>query len=126
MTPMQHRHDYDAADPGDADYAEGLREAIGMFERGEYWETHEALERIWLHQHGVEKHFLAGFIQLACAIYKTRQGNPRAGRRIFARALAHLAWVDGIFRGIDIRGLETECHKALKDEELFPVVGMIE
>jgi predicted metal-dependent hydrolase len=119
---MHYSHDYEIETPRGPDYSAGLREAIDLFERGEYWETHEVLERLWLGQHGADKHFLAGFIQLACAILKTRQGNATAGRRLFARALAHLAWVEDRFQGIDVRLLETRCHEALEDTGLKPIV----
>lgn len=96
------------------DYGAELEEAIRLFEAGAYWETHEVLERAWLRQQrGIERHFLAGVIQLAAALHKRNQGYPVAARRIYARAVTHLAWVPDCWRGFDLRRFELICLEAL-------------
>jgi hypothetical protein len=107
------------------EYTTELNEGIRLFAAGAYFETHEVLERPWLKQRGIDRHFLAGMIQLAAAIYKSRvQCNPRAGRRIYARALTHLAWVADTFRGVDVREMERRCLDALNDPRLMPEVPL--
>jgi predicted metal-dependent hydrolase len=108
-----------------SEYARELNEGLRLYAEGAYWETHAVLEEAWLRQHGIDRHFLAGLIQLAAAIYKTRgQCNPSAGRRIYARALAHLAWVPDTFRGIDVREMERGCMTALNDGRFMPGVSV--
>lgn len=86
-----------------------------LFEAGEYWECHEALEPAWLAAHGTEKSFLGGMILLAAALHKARgMGSARGGRRNYAKALAKLALVDDTFRGVDVRELEARVHHALR------------
>ncbi len=99
-------------------------EGVKLFDEGEYWHAHEALEVPWLKATGVEKHFLGGVILLAAALHKARaQGSARGGRLNYAKALRHLAVVPDSYYGIDVRSLEVRVHAALRDRALQPTVA---
>ena len=96
-------------------------EGVRLFDAGEYWEAHEALEPLWMVSEGLEKRLCAGVILLAAALHKARKmENPRGGRRNYAKALAHLALLPDQYEGIKVRRLEAEVHAALQDASLFP------
>ena len=96
-------------------------EGVQLFNAGEYWEAHEALEPLWMISEGLEKRLCAGVILLAAALHKAREmDNPRGGRRNYAKALAHLALLPDDYEGIKVRRLEAEVHAALQDASLFP------
>ncbi len=96
-------------------------EACQLFNTGEYWECHEVLEPAWLAASGTERQFLAGVILLAAALFKARGGgNPRGGRRNYAKALRHLAVVPDGYAGVPVRDLEAEVHAALRDAARMP------
>ena len=98
-------------------WAEGVR----LFNAGDYWEAHEALEPPWLVAEGLEKRLYAGVILLAAALHKARgMAHARGGRRNYAKALTHLAWLSDSYRGVDIRRLEAEVHAALQDATRHP------
>lgn len=98
-----------------------------LFEAGEYWACHEALEVPWLEAEGLERSFLAGVILLAAALHKARAGaSPRGGRRNYAKALRHLALVPDHYRGVDVRELEARVHAALRDPDLRPRIPLLE
>ncbi len=100
-------------------WAEGVR----LFEAGEYWECHEALEPLWLASSGIDKHFYGGVILLAAALHKARSmGSARGGRRNYAKALAHLALVPDRYKEVEVRRLEAAVHAALSDPTLQPRV----
>ncbi len=100
-------------------------EGVRLFEAGEYWACHEALEAMWLEAEGLERSFLAGVILLAAAMYKAREGaSPRGGRRNYAKALRHLALVPDHYRGVDVRELEARVHAALRDASLQPAIPL--
>lgn len=97
------------------------RETIACFERGAYWDAHEALEPHWLGVQGVERSFAAGVILLAAALHKGHaMGSPRGGRRNYAKALRHLALVPDVYAETDVRGLEAAVHAALRDPDARP------
>ena len=89
---------------------------VDLFEAGEYWECHEALEPLWLSADGLDREFYGGVILLAAALHKAREmASPRGGRRNYAKALAHLALVPDAYFGVDVRELEGRVHAALRD-----------
>lgn len=97
-----------------------------LFNDGDYWECHEVLEPSWLETEGVEKHFLAGLILLAAALYKARcMKSDRGGRRNYAKALRHLALVPDHFGGVDVRELEARVHQALRTLTIHPRVPLL-
>lgn len=102
-------------------WAEAWEEAVALFEAGEYWECHEALEPAWLRAEGTDRRFLGGVILLAAALHKARSmGSPRGGRRNYAKALTHLALVPDRCYGVEVRELEARVHAALRDPRLVP------
>jgi len=101
--------------------------AVSLFNRGDYYQTHEILEPVWLRATGWDRHFLAGIIQLASALHKDRHhGNPRAARLIYARALRHLAWLPGAYYAVDLRALERSCLAALSDPSARPTIPLLD
>ena len=103
----------------DGAWAEGAR----LFNAGEYWEAHEALEPPWMAAEGLGKRLYAGVILLAAAMHKAhKMGNARGGRRNYAKALAHLALLPDDYGGVAVRRLEAEVHAALQDPARRPQV----
>lgn len=94
---------------------------LELFDRGLYWECHEALEPLWLEAEGLDKEFYKGVILLAAALHKARaMGSARGGRRNYAKALARLALVPDLYGGLAVRELEARVHAALRDPTLSP------
>jgi len=107
--------------------SEAWESGVKLFEAGEYWEAHEALEPLWLAADGLDKRFYGGLILLAAALHKARtMGSARGGRRNYAKALAHLALVPDVYGGVDVRGLEARVHAALRDPTLLPPIPFAE
>ncbi len=65
-------------------------EGIELFDRGYYWEAHEAWERLWIAagRTGVVGDLLSGLIKLAAAGIKIRQGLAPQASRLGAKASA--------------------------------------
>lgn len=102
-------------------------QGMALFAKGEYWECHEVLEPLWLEAEGLDKHFYAGVILLAAALHKARSmASPRGGRRNYAKALAHLLYLDDCYgnavteKPVAIRQLEAQSHAALCDAQQKP------
>lgn len=102
-------------------WAEGAR----LFNVGAYWEAHEAWEGPWMEAEEPDKRLYAGAILLAAALHKARaMDNARGGRRNYAKALAHLALLPDLYRGVAVRGLEAQVHAALQNTALEPQVPL--
>ncbi len=102
------------------------QEVTQLFNNGEFWECHEALEPLWLKATGLEKEFYAGVILLAAALHKARKmESSRGGRRNYAKALAHLALVPDTFHGVAVRELEATVHAALRHPYQQPKIPLL-
>jgi uncharacterized protein len=102
------------------------QESTTLFNTGEFWECHEALEPLWMQATGLEKEFYAGVILLAAALHKARKmDSSRGGRRNYAKALVHLALVPDTFHGVDVRELEARVHDALRHSYKQPEVPLL-
>lgn len=47
---------------------------VEQFNQGLYFECHESLEEIWLEEHGEDRKFYQGIIQISAGYYKWEQG----------------------------------------------------
>ncbi|MDO8608424.1 MAG: DUF309 domain-containing protein [Phaeospirillum sp.] len=87
------------------EYLEGIK----LFNRGEYYEAHEAWEKIWLCSHGEEKLFYQGLIQTAATLLKLQENKmPAAAQRLREAALDKLSKVKSPFMGLDILKIVSE------------------
>lgn len=99
------------------------QDAIELFNAGDYWDCHEALEPPWLLAEGLDKHFFAGIILLAAALHKARvMASERGGRRNYAKALKHLALIPNHYFNVDVRALEASVHSALLNPSEHPLI----
>lgn len=106
---------------------EPWRLGAALFDAGEFWECHEALEPAWLTATGTDKSFLGGVILLAAAMHKARHmGSARGGRRNYAKALVKLAQVGDRFNGVEVRELEARVHQALRRADYEPKIPYLE
>lgn len=93
------------ANPTDA-YPEEYRAYFDHFERGEYYECHEALEQLWL----VDKNrFYQALIQLAVALYHLQRGNTEGGRKLLAAAEEKLREYPPGYMGLDTLAIADWC-----------------
>ncbi len=60
-----------------------------LFERQEFFESHEVLEELWMACGGAERNLYKGLIQIAVSLHHLCEGNLRGARKVFdtARAL---------------------------------------
>jgi predicted metal-dependent hydrolase len=68
-----------------------LRDGVDLFNRGDFFECHEALEAVWLETSGEDRVFLQGLIQIAVSFYHLRHGNLVGSARLLSAALEKLS-----------------------------------
>ena len=82
-----------------------LREGIALFNRGEFFACHEALEVAWLEVAGDQKRFLQGLIQVAVSFHHLRQGNYSGADRLLRAGMEKLTPLAGQQDWLDVSSL---------------------
>lgn len=75
---------------------------IRLFERGDYFESHEVWESLWNQTAGVDRDFYQGLIQVAVALCHYCNGNMRGGGELYRRATGRLERYRPRHRGLDV------------------------
>jgi predicted metal-dependent hydrolase len=105
---------------------------IALFNRGEFFECHEALEAAWLESSGDDKTFLQGLIQVAVAFYHLRRSNYAGSGRLLRAGIEKLAASSRYRNRIDLNPClehlssllpEIEAQRAAPEIRLLPQAG---
>ena len=81
---------------------------IELFNAGEFFESHEALEEIWIETEGAERELLSALIQSAAAFYHLQRGNLKGASGVYRRAQRKLAGLPPAVMGLDTRAFARE------------------
>ncbi|HEU5180570.1 MAG TPA: DUF309 domain-containing protein [Candidatus Polarisedimenticolia bacterium] len=94
-----------------------LTEGLEHFNRGDYFEAHEAWEKTWYGREGEEGRFLKGLIQVAVALYHLESGNLNGARKVMGTALDYLKEFDEVRTGVDLGALRRQMDPLLRELE---------
>jgi predicted metal-dependent hydrolase len=86
-------------------------EGIELFNRGLFFECHEAWEEVWKRSAGAEKLFYQGLIQAAVAILHAQRGNRDGARSLYAKARAKLDPLPAHHVGIALGKLRSDLRE---------------
>jgi len=84
-----------------------LAEGAEHFNCGEYFEAHEAWEKVWYGTEGEENRFLKGLIQVAVSLHHLETGNLAGARKVMTTALDYLREFSSSRRGVDLDQLRS-------------------
>jgi len=91
--------------------AEGLR----LFNAGEYFEAHEALEEAWNEEKGEVRTLYQGILQVAVTYLHITRGNYNGAVKVYRRGQPKLkGWAD-VCRGIFVEELRQNAETAIKE-----------
>ena len=91
--------------------AEGIR----LFNAGEYFEAHEALETAWNAEKGEVRNLYKGILQIAVTYLHITRGNYNGAIKVYARSQRWLKdWAD-ICRGIQVETLRRDAEAVIKE-----------
>ena len=103
---------------------------VELFNRGEYFDCHEALEPLWLRAEGTDREFLHALIQAAVALHHHRLGNLKGTSSVFNRAKRRLEGLPPRMMGVNtvdlIRELDAYFTAASDGASPSPLVIRIE
>jgi hypothetical protein len=78
---------------------------LELFNAGQFFLAHEALEEAWFEASANNRRFVQGMVQLAVAFHHYGSGNLEGARGVLARAVENLQPYPDAFGGIDMRQL---------------------
>ncbi|HXH26009.1 MAG TPA: DUF309 domain-containing protein [Vicinamibacterales bacterium] len=90
-----------------------LLEAIAQFNRGEYFEQHETLERLWRAETGPVRRLYQGILQIGVAFFHLRRGNFHGTVVMLERGLANLRPFAPVCQSVDVARLVAAAESAL-------------
>ncbi len=82
-----------------------VRNGLELFNRGEYFEAHEALELAWRAEHEPVRELYRGILQVGVGYYHIQRGNYRGAVKLLQRADRWLAPFSEHCCGIDLARL---------------------
>lgn len=84
------------------------RHGLELFNRGEYFEAHEALEEAWRAESGEIRSLYQGLLQAAVMYLHITRSNYEGAVKMFVRCMKLLApWPDSCC-GVDVGGLKRD------------------
>jgi len=81
---------------------------IELFNAGRFFESHEALEELWLKSEGAERELLHALIQSAAALHHFQGGNLKGALSVYHRAQRRLAALPPTVMKLDTKAFAQE------------------
>ncbi len=78
------------------------QQGIEHFNRGEYFDSHEVWEELWIDTEGEDRRFYQGLIQAAVALYHLENGNVVGSRKLLESSAGYLAAYGPSHCGLEI------------------------
>jgi predicted metal-dependent hydrolase len=100
-----------------------LVKGIDEFNHRLFFECHESLEEIWLEEHGEDRAFYQGLIQVAAGYLKWEQGVLIGAIKLWGTGLEKLEAYPGIHLGVDLASLIGATRNNLKEVEAAHAQG---
>jgi predicted metal-dependent hydrolase len=88
---------------------------IMLFNRGEYWNAHEALEEAWREETGEVRYLYQGVLQVGVAYLHIQRGNFNGAIKLHRRAHRWLDPFPAQCRGIDVACLMKDLDAAIAE-----------
>jgi len=94
-----------------------LLKGIDEFNRGLFFECHETLEQVWLEEHGSDRLFYQGIIQIAAAYYKWEQAVPMGTIKLMRAGLEKIEAYGPMHLGVDLGAFAAAVRDQLQQIE---------
>ena len=98
-------------DGWDAPLSELARHGIEEFNRGEYFEQHELLERAWMAEQRPVREMYQGILQIGVAFLQIERNNWAGAVKMFRRGLPRLRTLPPVCQGVAIASFRTAAEQ---------------
>jgi predicted metal-dependent hydrolase len=85
--------------------AELAKEGIALFNQGEYYKCHDALETAWMQDQSSARELYRGILQVGIAYYQIQRGNYRGAVKMLLRLHQWLDPLPAVCRGVNVARL---------------------
>lgn len=92
---------------------ERLQRGIDLFNRREFFESHEVLEQAWVEEVGARRRFLQSLIHFAVGFHHHQHGNATGAKGQLRKGIEKLAGHLPFPDGIDAASLDQDVRTAL-------------
>lgn len=90
------------------------REGLRLFDEGEYFEAHEALEDAWNAEDDDAKRLYRGILQVAVTYLHITRGNYNGAVKVHARSRKWLAGLPAVCKGVGVEELRRDAEKVIE------------
>ncbi len=87
------------------------REAIALFNAGEYYKQHDALEALWAATESPVRELYRAILQIGIAYYHVEGGNWRGALKMLDRGLRWADWVPEECQGVNVAALRENARR---------------
>src|SRR5688572_22409536 len=94
-----------------------LLKGIDEFNQGLFFECHETLEAIWLEEHGDDRNFYQGIIQIAAGYFKWEQRVPAGAIKLWRSGLEKIAGYGPVHLGVNLEAFGEAVRENLRKLE---------
>jgi len=123
---------------GATDYDPRYLAGIMLFNRGDFFEAHEAWEALWMDTFGPEKQFYQGLIQAAVGLCHFCNGNLRGAAKLYRSSRDYMERYGAVHQGLDLTRFWQQMERCFAhvlatpeppkgtapDEELIPEIEL--
>ncbi len=92
----------------EGELSEKAKRGIELFNRGEYFESHEELEHAWNEEQGAGKELYRAILQIAVAYLQIQRRNYNGAIKMFLRARQWIDPLPDVCRGVEIAQLRSD------------------
>jgi uncharacterized protein len=92
--------------------SEKALEGLKLYNQGDYFEAHEALEAAWRQDHTPGRELYQGILQVRIAYLQIQRGNYTGALKMFMRARQRLEPLPDICRGVQVARLRQDAERA--------------
>jgi len=88
-----------------------VRSGIELFNQGEYYKCHDALEEAWLAEKGAARDLYRGILQVGIALYQVQRENYRGAVKMLLRVRQWLDPLPTVCQGVNIVALRENAQQ---------------
>ncbi len=92
---------------------ETAREAITLFNAGQYYKQHDLLEAQWMQETRPIRDLYRAILQVGIAYYQVERGNQRGAIKMLLRSMQWLNILPDVCQGVDIATLRSDARAVL-------------
>jgi uncharacterized protein len=86
-----------------------------LFNQGEYWRAHEALEEAWREEKGQIRHLYRGVLQVGVAYLHIKRGNYDGALKLYHRSHYWLDPFPRMCRGVEVGQLQADLEAVIAE-----------